>query len=86
MANAHNSLAIELAKKKLLDDSIFHFKEAVRLNPKFIDAQNNLGFAYLLKGKYSEAIRIFQTILKNNPLHQTAKNNLNKAIEKAKKQ
>jgi tetratricopeptide (TPR) repeat protein len=68
----------------LLDDAIFHYKEAVRLDPNFIDAQNNLGFAYLLKREYSAAILIFQTLLKNDPLHQTARNNLKKALEKSK--
>jgi tetratricopeptide (TPR) repeat protein len=71
-------------KKKLLDDAIFHYKEAVHLDPNFIDAQNNLGFAYFLKGEYSEATRIFQTLLKNDPLHKKARNNLKKALEKSK--
>jgi cytochrome c-type biogenesis protein CcmH/NrfG len=70
----------------LLDDAIFHFKEAVRLDPKHIDTQNNLAVALLIKEKYNEAIRLFQTILKNDPLNQTVRNNLNKAIEKSKKQ
>jgi lipoprotein NlpI len=50
------------------------------MDPKFIDAQNNLGFAYFLKGEYNAAIRLFQTVLKNDPLHQKARNNLNIAL------
>ena len=73
-----------MIKKNLLDDAIFHYKEAVHLDPKLINSQNNLGFAYLLKGEYTEAIRIFQTVLKNDPFHQKARNNLNIAIEKSK--
>jgi len=62
----HNALAIELAKKNKLESAILHFKEAIRLDPKFIDAQNNLGFTFFLQGEYQESHQSFSDPSKKN--------------------
>jgi hypothetical protein len=42
-----------------LDDAIDHFQQALRINPKFAGAYNNLGIALREKGRPVEAIEHF---------------------------
>ena len=63
---AHNNLATALGQTDL-DRAIFHYKEAVRINPRYVTALGNLGLAFFNKGNYDEAISYFTKALKINP-------------------
>jgi len=41
----HNNLGIVLASQKRLDEAIREFEEALRLEPGFVQASNNLAIA-----------------------------------------
>ncbi|MBW2491193.1 MAG: tetratricopeptide repeat protein [Deltaproteobacteria bacterium] len=63
---AHNNLAI--ASEPIdLDRAIFHYKEALKINPKFATAHGNLGLALCRKGNYEEAVSYFAKALEINP-------------------
>ena len=50
-----------------LDETIASHKQAVRLNPNAAEAHNNLGIAYLERGKLDEAIAAFNMAIRINP-------------------
>ncbi|MBW2641920.1 MAG: tetratricopeptide repeat protein [Deltaproteobacteria bacterium] len=63
---AHNNLAAALNPIDL-DRAIYHFKEALRIHPKYITALCNLGLALYNKGNYDEAVLYFTKALKIDP-------------------
>jgi len=63
---AHNNLATVLGPIDL-DRAIFHYKEALRIHPKYVTALCNLGLALYNKGNYDEAVSYFTKALKINP-------------------
>jgi Flp pilus assembly protein TadD len=52
-----------LYKKGELDEAITHFREALRINPRYPSAGIGLGKALLRKGKFDEAVRCFNAAL-----------------------
>jgi Flp pilus assembly protein TadD len=48
-AEAHNLLGVALASQDRIDDAINEFAEAVRLNPQYTEARNNLARASALR-------------------------------------
>jgi protein O-GlcNAc transferase len=50
-----------------LDRAIFHYKEALRVHPRYVTALCNLGLAFYNKGKYEEAASSYTKVLEINP-------------------
>jgi len=63
---AHNNLASALDSLEL-DRAISHFKEALRIHPKYVTALCNLGLAFYNKGNYEEAALYFTKALNIDP-------------------
>jgi tetratricopeptide (TPR) repeat protein len=63
-----------------MDEAIAQFKEALRIKPASVDAQNNLGTALFQQGKTEEAIAHFKEALRLNPGGIDARNNLGNAL------
>jgi protein O-mannosyl-transferase len=63
---AHNNLATALGQIDL-DRAIYHYKEALRIHPKYVTALRNLGLALKNKGNYDEAVLYFTKALKIDP-------------------
>ena len=59
-----------------MDEAIPHLQKAVELQPDFPNALNNLGVAFVQKGKATEAMQLFQKALDLNPDFVEAHNNL----------
>ena len=57
----------------MLDEAITEFKKAIRINPKYADAHNNLGNTYLNKGMLDEAIAEFKKALEIDPKYADAR-------------
>ena len=72
---AHNNLATALGPIDL-DGAISHYREALKINPKYITALSNLGVALADKGNYDEAASCFTKVLKIDPQNTDARMNL----------
>ncbi len=66
-AQTHQNFAVTLARQKRYDETIFHCREALRLNPKLLDVYYDLALAQSLKGESAEALENFLIFLKANP-------------------
>jgi len=66
-------------QKQLLKEAISHFEAALKVNPKLVEAQSNIGFAYLTIHQYHRAIEAFQKALIINPKHLNTLNGLSTA-------
>jgi tetratricopeptide (TPR) repeat protein len=71
-AQNHNNQGIELNDKGQLDAAIAEFREAVRLEPDFVDAHFNLGSALDDKGDFDGAISEYRAALRLNPKNERA--------------
>jgi tetratricopeptide (TPR) repeat protein len=58
--------------KSKLEEAKAEFEKAVRINPDFIYAYNNLGCCLWALGKYSEAIRFFKMAIDRDPAYADA--------------
>jgi tetratricopeptide (TPR) repeat protein len=63
---AHNNLATALGSIDL-ERAIFHYKEAIRIHPKYVTALCNLGLTLYQKGDYEQAASYFTKALKIDP-------------------
>ncbi|MBW1779181.1 MAG: tetratricopeptide repeat protein [Deltaproteobacteria bacterium] len=95
-ADLNHQVALVLRNLGEYDLSLKYFQRALSLNPKFSEAQNNLGTLYLLTGNWDKAIGCFQEAA-NDLLYKTPqyaynnmgyayfkKGNYDKAIESYK--
>lgn len=69
----------ESGQKKLLQESIRRFEQALEKNPALVEAQSNIGFAYLTLRDDKDAIKAFDAALKLNPNHLNSLNGLSTA-------
>ena len=60
--------------------AIDHFKAAVRLNPDYAKAHNNLGMALRQTGRFAEAKRHFEEALRVYPGYAEARRNLQETL------
>ena len=60
--------------------AIYHYQEAIRINPKHAFAHNNLGMIYFRTGNLTEAIKNFKRAIEIEPLLVQAHNNLGVAL------
>ncbi|MGA3163238.1 MAG: tetratricopeptide repeat protein [Verrucomicrobiota bacterium] len=77
---AHNNLALVLAAQGQSADAFQHFKEALEINPRFVEAYNNLGVVLAQQGQSAEAIRHFQKAIELQPDCSDAYNSLGNAL------
>jgi len=50
-----------------IDEAVFIFQQAIRLNLEVDQPYFNLGRAYLRQGQFQEAREMFETALRKNP-------------------
>lgn len=67
------------------EESIAHFREAIRIKPDYVKAHSNLGSALLLSGRKEEAIAHFREALRYEPDHKIVQENLKRALNPQKK-
>jgi len=66
-AEKYNLSGEELLGRKDIDGALNAFKKAIEVAPHFIAAHNNIGKAYLQKGKLAYALKHFTKALKIDP-------------------
>jgi superkiller protein 3 len=71
---------LALAQEGKLDEAIEHYREALRIDPIFAGAYNNLGAALLNQGHVEDAIANFRLSLQFDPGHAETHNNLGNAL------
>jgi Tfp pilus assembly protein PilF len=64
---AHNNLGAELYRQERYEEALFHFHEAVRINPNYFFAYNNIGIDSLKHEHLEEAEKWFAKALAVNP-------------------
>lgn len=64
---AHTNYAAAIAEHGLLKEALHHNEEALKINPHYTEALNNLGTVYGRLGRYHEAIATFERILQRSP-------------------
>jgi len=79
-----NEYGFLLVKQNRIDEAIEKYKKTVSLAPNKSWTHNSLGNAYLLKGRYYEAIAEFNIALSINPDSEYAKEKLEETNEKRK--
>ncbi|ANE56837.1 2OG-Fe(II) oxygenase family protein [Methylomonas sp. DH-1] len=70
------NLGTNLHDQGMLGQAIEAFREALRLEPQFADAWNDLGEIYRDQGNMEEAVRCYRAALQANPEHGRASYNL----------
>ncbi len=66
-AETHNGLGFVLSRQGKLDEAIAQFRDAIRMNPKYTAAYNNMAGSLLKQGKLDEAASYYQTSLSVKP-------------------
>ena len=76
----HNNLGFVLAAQGKPDEAIAHYREALRIDPRYADAHNNLGIRLAAQGKLDQAIEHFTAAVGYQPTLAKAHNNLANAL------
>ncbi|HEY6391778.1 MAG TPA: tetratricopeptide repeat protein [Bryobacteraceae bacterium] len=78
---SHNNLGGSLLELGLTDEAIREFQTALKLKPDLANSHNGWGQALLAQGKVDEAIEHFQAAVKIDPAYESARTNLERALE-----
>ncbi len=73
MAPVYNALGYAYFGQDQYDMAIRQYKEAIKIEPEYIMAMNNLGHAYEQKKLSSQALDIYEQVLALEPKNETAK-------------
>jgi tetratricopeptide (TPR) repeat protein len=65
-----------------IDEALAHYAEAVQLDPRCLNAQNNLGSALLTQGKVAEAVRTYRAAILALPEAASLRHNLAAALRR----
>jgi tetratricopeptide (TPR) repeat protein len=77
-----NNYGAELVKQGRLPEAIAEFQRAVELDPTYVAAQRNLGYAYDRQGKVEEAVAAYRKAIELEPGDMTTRNNLGVLYDK----
>jgi tetratricopeptide (TPR) repeat protein len=68
-----------LTYARRLDEAAYEFQQAIRIDPAYANAHNNLGNVLLAQGKPADAIREFAEVVRLQPKSAEALRNLAQA-------
>lgn len=77
--NYHNTLAITLAKKGMLDEAISEWEKVMLIDPSLAIPHYNLGLAYQKKGMLDEAMSEYKRAIEGDENYTAAHYNLGNA-------
>lgn len=73
IAPIYNGLGFAAFSQEQYDLAIRHYKDALKHNPDYVVALNNLGHAYEKKNLIAPALETYEQVLKSQPNNVTAK-------------
>lgn len=73
LAQVYNALGVTYSRDEKLDKAITQFETAVKLQPGYVTAWNNLGDAYEKKNDLKAALNAFEEVLLFDPNNQLAR-------------
>ena len=73
---AQNNLGNHLADRERLAEAVEHYREALKIDPRYVDAHFNLGAALFGQGRYEEAIAQYRQAVDIQPDFMLGYNNL----------
>jgi tetratricopeptide (TPR) repeat protein len=73
LAPVHNALGFAYFAQEQYDIAIREYKEALKINPDYVTALNNLGHVYERKKLTAQALEAYEQALKHEPNNPTAK-------------
>ncbi|KAK7279708.1 hypothetical protein RJT34_24765 [Clitoria ternatea] len=73
LAQVYNALGVSYVRDGKVDKGIAQFQTAVKLQPGYVTAWNNLGDAYENKKDYKSALKAFEEVLLFDPNNQVAR-------------
>tara|TARA_B110000438_G_scaffold264473_1_gene277177 strand:- start:2085 stop:4058 length:1974 start_codon:yes stop_codon:yes gene_type:complete len=76
-----NILGAVFAEQNMLEEALQNYSKAIKINPNYVQAYNNLGVCKYKLGKKDEAIKVYEKAIKINPLHADTYNNLGVAFK-----
>ena len=77
---AHNNLGNFLADREQLADAAAHYRQALEIDPHYVDAHFNLGVTLFSQKQYDEAIAQYRQALKIQPDFVLGYNNLGEVL------
>lgn len=72
-ALVYNALGFAYASQEQYDLAMRHYKEALKLQPAYVAAWNNLAFAYERKNLDAQALEAYEKVLEFEPTNAIAK-------------
>ncbi|GMI85126.1 hypothetical protein HRI_002181900 [Hibiscus trionum] len=73
LAQVYNALGVSYVRDGKLEKGISQFETAVKLQPGYVTAWNNLGDAYEKKKEYKSALKAFEEVLLFDPNNKIAR-------------
>ncbi|CAJ2629699.1 unnamed protein product [Trifolium pratense] len=73
LAQVHNALGVSYVRDGKLEKGIAQFETAVKIQPGYVTAWNNLGDAYDSKKEYVSALKAFEEVLLFDPNNKIAR-------------
>ncbi|CAI9114726.1 OLC1v1015513C1 [Oldenlandia corymbosa var. corymbosa] len=73
LAQVYNALGVSYVRDEKLDKGIMQFEKAVKLQPGYVTAWNNLGDAYEKKKDFKSALKAFEEALLFDPNNSIAR-------------
>jgi tetratricopeptide (TPR) repeat protein/2-polyprenyl-3-methyl-5-hydroxy-6-metoxy-1,4-benzoquinol methylase len=81
LAEAHNNLGIALANDPArAEQAMAHYRQALAINPQFVEAENNIANLHAARGEYEKAAELLDKIVKAHPDHPNAHENLARVL------
>ncbi|XP_020210440.1 tetratricopeptide repeat domain-containing protein PYG7, chloroplastic isoform X2 [Cajanus cajan] len=87
LAQVYNALGVSYVRDGKVDKGIAQFETAVKLQPGYVTAWNNLGDAYESKKEYKSALKAFEEVLlfdPNNKVARPRRDSLKELVEATK--
>lgn len=75
-------LGAEASESGRWDDAMLHYRDALRREPDYTKARNNLGIALARSGRLDEAVAAYEQTLRDAPDHRNARFNLANALSR----